>query len=62
MNSESFRSSSRRGAVNVEREGMNGDRYVVIPKNFWSSCGSSGGGILWIASTFLGSGWALSLS
>ena len=48
--------------MNIEREGMNGDRYVVIPKNFWSSCGSSGGGILWIASTFLGSGSAPSLS
>ena len=56
MNSESFRSSYYRGVVNIEREGMNGDRYAVIPKNFWSSCGSSGGGILWIASTFLGSG------
>ena len=62
MNSESFLSSSRRGAVRVESEGMKGDRYVVIPRNFWSSCGPSGGGILWMASTFLGSGWAPSLS
>ena len=32
MNSESFFSSSRIGAVYVESDGMKGERYVTIPK------------------------------
>ena len=32
MNSESFFSSSCSGAVCVESDGMNGERYVTIPK------------------------------
>ena len=58
MNSESFFSSFRSGAVCVESDGMNGERYVTIPKKCCSCSLLSGGGILWIASTFLGSGWA----
>ena len=58
MNSESFFSSSRSGAVCVESDGMKGERYVTIPKKCWSCNLLSGGGILWIASTFFGSGWA----
>ena len=32
MNSESFLSSCHSGAVCVESDGMNGERYVAIPK------------------------------
>ena len=58
VNSVSFLRSSHRGGVCVESDGMNGDRYVIILRNRWSSCGSVGGGIKCIASTFFGSGWA----
>ena len=35
MNSESFFSGSHSGAVCVESDGMNGERYVIIPKKCW---------------------------
>ena len=54
MNSESFFSSSCSGVVCVESGGMKGERYITIPRKCWSCCLLSGGGILWIASTFLG--------
>ena len=62
MNSVSFLRSANRGAVCVESDWMNGDRYVVIQRNRWSSYGSVGGGIECIASTYFGSGWAPFLS
>ena len=37
--------------------GFHTKRYITIPRKYWSCCLLSGGGILWIASTFLGSGW-----
>ena len=58
VNSVSFLRSSHGGAVYVKSDGMNGDRYVVIQRNHWSSCGFLGGGIKHIASTYFGSRWA----
>ena len=62
VNSVSFLRSSHRGAMRVESDRMNSDRYIAILRNFWSFCGSTDGDIVCITSTFFGSGWALFMS
>ena len=62
VNSVPFLSSSQRGAVKDESDCKNGDKYVTMPRNFWSCFIVSGRGMLCNVLTLVGSVCAPSLS
>ena len=55
LNSISFFSRVRRGEFTSARFRMNFPKYVIVPKNLWSSFTEFGNGISVIASIFAGS-------
>ena len=55
LNSTSFFSRVQGGEVTSARFRMNFPKYVVMPKNHWSSLTEFGNGIFIIASIFAGS-------
>ena len=55
LNSTSFFSRVRSGEATSARFGMNFPKYVIMPKNRWSSFTEFGNGIFVIASIFAGS-------